>query len=88
MKQWRIILEGMAFLFAVLTVSLSQNWFKWTSLIWACLLGLFNVYHFITALIYKPSNISEILILLLMAVANVFLVKEILNWKSHQLSEE
>jgi hypothetical protein len=86
--QWRIILEGMAFLFAVLTVSLSQNWFKWTSLIWACLLGLFNIYHFITALIYEPSNISEILILLLMAVANVFLVKEILNWKSHQLSEE
>lgn len=86
--QWRIILEGMAFLFAVLTVSLSQNWFKWTSLIWACLLGLFNVYHFITALIYEPSNISEILILLLMAVSNVILVKEILNWKSHQLSEE
>ncbi|AUC14935.1 hypothetical protein BTO06_07190 [Tenacibaculum sp. SZ-18] len=86
--QWRIILEGMAFLFAVLTVSLSQNWFKWTSLIWAFLLGLFNVYHFITALIYEPSNISEILILLLMAIANVFLVQELLVWKSHVSSHE
>jgi uncharacterized iron-regulated membrane protein len=80
--KWRIGLEGLAFLFAILTVQFSQNWFKWTSLIWACLLGLFNVYHFITALIYEPSNISEILILLLMVVANAFLIKELFSWKS------
>ncbi|TCI90368.1 PepSY-associated TM helix domain-containing protein [Tenacibaculum sp. M341] len=78
---WRIGLEGLAFLFAVLTVQLSKSWFKWTSLIWSIILGLFNIYHFITAIIYEPSNISEILILLLMAVANAFLVKEISDWK-------
>ncbi|CAM1344994.1 PepSY-associated TM helix domain-containing protein [Tenacibaculum amylolyticum] len=80
--QWRIILEGMAFLFAVLTIQVSKQWFRWTSFIWAILLGLFNVYHFITAVIYEASNVSEILILLLMVVANLFLIKELLDWKS------
>ncbi|WP_299680540.1 PepSY domain-containing protein [uncultured Tenacibaculum sp.] len=82
--QWRIILEGMAFLFAILTVEFAQKWFKWTSLIWAVLLGLFNIYHWITAIIYEMSNVSEILILFLMVVANIFLIKEILYWKSNK----
>lgn len=83
---WRIGLEGMAFLFAVLTVQLDQKWFRWTAFIWAILLGIFNVYHFITAIIYEPANISEILILLLMAIANMFLIKELLEWKSNKIS--
>lgn len=83
--QWRILMEGLALLFAVLTVELSQKWFKWTSFVWAILLGLFNTYHAITAIIYEMSNVSEILVLLLMVVANVFLIKELMDWKSDKI---
>lgn len=82
--QWRILLEGMAFLFAVLTIQVTRKWFKWTSLIWASLLGLFNIYHFITAIIYEASNISEIFILLIMVVVNGFLLKELIDWKTEE----
>ncbi len=82
--QWRMLLEGMAFLFAVLTTQVTRKWFKWTSLIWACLLGLFNIYHFITAIIYEASNISEIFILLVMVIVNGFLLKELIDWKTEE----
>ncbi|WP_075341795.1 PepSY-associated TM helix domain-containing protein [Tenacibaculum agarivorans] len=81
--QWRIQLEGVAFLFAVLTIQLSKNWFKWVSLVWAILVGLFNIYHFITALIYEITNVSEILVLATMAIANIFLIKELFTWKPY-----
>ncbi|WP_299839469.1 PepSY-associated TM helix domain-containing protein [uncultured Tenacibaculum sp.] len=80
--QWRILLEGIAFVFAVLTVQISKQWFKWTSLIWAIILGLFNIYHFITAVIYEFTNVSEILVLFLMVITSMFLIKELIDWKS------
>lgn len=80
--QWRIILEGMAFLFAVLTVQLSKSWFRWASFIWAILLGVFNLYHLVTAMIYEISNVSEILMLAIMLIASVLLIKELNTWRS------
>ena len=46
----------------------------WTSLIWSVILGIFNVYHVITAIIYEASNISEILILVLLVFFLLILV--------------
>ena len=80
--QWRILMEGLALTFGLLSLEISKKWFVWTSLIWSVILGIFNVYHVITAIIYEASNISEILILVLLVVANTFLVKAINNWRN------
>lgn len=77
---WRILLEGLALLFCLLTLEISKNWFKWAAFIWALLAGLFNVYHFIASLLYEVSNISELLILAMMVAANIFLVIGINKW--------
>jgi hypothetical protein len=79
--QWRILMEGLALTFGLLTLEVSKKWFILTSFVWAIILGLFNVYHIITAVIYEASNISEILILLLLVVANIFLIKNINIWR-------
>tara|TARA_B100000809_G_scaffold107339_2_gene105830 strand:- start:544 stop:948 length:405 start_codon:yes stop_codon:yes gene_type:complete len=78
--KWRIVMEGLALLFGLLTIEISKKWFQWTSFVWAILLGLFNVYHLTTAMLYELSNISEILILILIVVANTFLAKNIYQW--------
>lgn len=80
--QWRILMEGLAFFFAVLTVQISKIWFRWTSFIWAILVALFNVYHVVEAIMYEATNYSEIFILLLMAIASIFLVINLNKWKS------
>ena len=77
---WRIILEGLALLCCLLTLEISKNWFKWAAFIWALLAGLFNIYHFIASLLYEVSNISELLILAMMVVANIFLIRGINKW--------
>ncbi|WP_378187817.1 PepSY-associated TM helix domain-containing protein [Aquimarina sp. W85] len=77
---YRILFEGIAMVFCLTTLEISKNWFKQTSLIWAILLGVFNIYHFITAIIYETSNVSEILILALMATTSGLLVRSIQQW--------
>ncbi|WP_103071400.1 PepSY-associated TM helix domain-containing protein [Aquimarina sediminis] len=79
---YRILFEGFALLFGILTVEVSKKWFKWTSFVWAILLGVFNIYHFLEALLHEISNISEILILALMIVASIFLVINLNKWKN------
>jgi len=78
---YRIIFEGLAFFFGILTLEVSKNWFKWTSFIWANLLGIFNVYHLIEAIINETSNVSEIFILALVVIASAFLILNIKKWK-------
>ena len=77
---YRILFEGVALLLALLTIELSKKWFKVGSFVWAILLGMFNVYHVVTAIIYESSNISEILILLLMVIASAFLIMSLNKW--------
>ncbi|HBK70951.1 MAG TPA: PepSY domain-containing protein [Flavobacteriaceae bacterium] len=79
---YRIIFEGLAFFFGILTLEISKKWFKWTSFIWAILLGLFNIYHFVEAITHEGSNISEIFILALMVMTSVFLILNIKIWKN------
>ncbi|PVW15898.1 PepSY-associated TM helix domain-containing protein [Marixanthomonas spongiae] len=83
---WRIGLEGLAFLFFLLTLEVNKSWFRWTAFCWAMVVGLFNVYHFMGALFYEASNISEILILAMMVLANVFLGKSILIWNKEEIA--
>lgn len=79
--QWRVLMEGLALTFGLLTLEVSKKWFRIITFIWAIILGLFNVYHIITAVMYEASNISEILILLLLVIANIFLIKNIDTWR-------
>ena len=78
---YRILFEGLCLLFALLTIEVSNQWFKWTAFIWAIIAGLYNVYHFIEAILFESSNISEIFMLLLVSIASIFLVKNLLLWK-------
>lgn len=79
--QWRILMEGLALAFGLLTIELSKKGFIITSLIWAVIVGIFNVYHIITAFLYEPGNYSELFILFLLVVASLFLVSNLLQWK-------
>jgi len=74
---YRILFEGIALLFALLTLQVSKKWFMMISFIWAILLGLFNIYHCVTAVIYESSNISEILILIWMLFVSILLVNDL-----------
>ncbi|ALJ06342.1 hypothetical protein APS56_14875 [Pseudalgibacter alginicilyticus] len=78
---YRILFEGLCLLFALLTLEVTKQWFKSTAFIWAIIAGLYNVYHFIEAIIFETSNISEIFMLLLVATASVFLIKNLYLWK-------
>ncbi|WBX72967.1 PepSY-associated TM helix domain-containing protein [Tenacibaculum pacificus] len=78
---YRILFEGLCLLFALLTIEVSKQWFKWTAFIWAIIAGLYNVYHFVEALLFESSNISEIFMLLLVSLASIFLVRNLFLWK-------
>ncbi len=77
---YRILFEGMCLLFGLLTIEISKKWFKVTSIVWASIAGLYNVYHFLEAILHESSNISEIFMLLLVAIASVFLIINIYKW--------
>ncbi len=84
---YRILFEGLCMLFGLLTIEVSKKWFRTTSYVWALIGGLYNAYHFVTALLFEPGNISEILILALMLVASVFLIKNIGKWRKLEIEE-
>ncbi|WP_299106290.1 PepSY-associated TM helix domain-containing protein [uncultured Tenacibaculum sp.] len=77
---YRILFEGMCLLFGLLTLEVSKKWFKVTSLVWAGIAALYNVYHFIEAILHESGNVSEIFMLTLVAIASIFLVKNIYKW--------
>lgn len=77
---YRILFEGMCLLFGLLTIEISKKWFKITSLVWASIAGLYNVYHLFEAIIHEASNLSEIFMLLLVAIASIFLIINIYKW--------
>ena len=77
---YRILFEGLCLMFGLLTLEVSKKWFKITSLVWAIIASLYNVYHFFEAIIFETENISEIFMLLLVSIASVFLIKNLFNW--------
>ena len=74
---YRILFEGMALVFCLCSLEITKKWYLWLAFIWAILLGLFNIYHVISAFMYEPSNCSEILILLWMVLVNALLVSHL-----------
>lgn len=78
---YRILFEGLCFLFALLTIEVSKPWFKTLSLVWAVVAGIYNIYHFIAAAIGETENISEIFILLLTVITSIYLIKNIRKWQ-------
>ena len=80
---YRIIFEGLCLLFALLTLEVSKKWFIWVSFIWAVIAGIYNIYHFIEAIIFESSNISEIFILALVSIASIFLIRNLNSFKKN-----
>ncbi|MCL7752706.1 PepSY-associated TM helix domain-containing protein [Polaribacter sp. Z022] len=78
---YRIIFEGLCLFFALLTLEVSKKWFIWMSFIWAIIAGIYNIYHFIEAIILESSNISEIFMLALVSTASVFLIRNLNLWR-------
>ncbi|CAA0239940.1 PepSY-associated TM helix domain-containing protein [Tenacibaculum maritimum] len=77
---YRILFEGMCLFFGLLTLEVSKQWFRLSSFVWAIIAGLYNIYHLFEAIAYESGNISEIFMLLLVAIASIFLVINIYKW--------
>ena len=77
---YRILFEGMCLSFGLLTLEISKKWFQITSMIWATIVALYNVYHLYEALMHEASNISEIFMLIVVVIASTFLCKNVYKW--------
>ncbi|MCF2874647.1 MULTISPECIES: PepSY-associated TM helix domain-containing protein [unclassified Tenacibaculum] len=77
---YRILFEGMCLLFALLSIEISKKWFKITSIVWASIAAIYNIYHFFEAIMHESSNVSEIFMLTLVAIASTLLVININKW--------
>ncbi len=71
---YRVLFELIILIFALGTLEVEKKWFKLSSFIWSILLGVFNAYHIIEALLYESSNYSEIVLLVWMLAVSVALV--------------
>lgn len=80
---YRIIFEIIILIVALASLEIVKKWFKTTSLVWAVLLGLFNVYHVIEAVLYEASNISEIILLTWMVAVSILLVFSLKKWRKN-----
>lgn len=78
---YRIVFEGICLFFGLLTIEISKKWFKISSLVWATIAGLYNLYHLIEALLHEAGNISEIFMLFLVVIASSFLIKNLNQWR-------
>ena len=78
---YRIAFEIIILIFALTTLEINKAWYKTTSWIWAILLGLFNFYHVIEAILHEPSNLSEIVLLGWMFSVSLFLILSIRKWR-------
>ena len=78
---YRMLFEGMALIFAALSLELTKVWFKWLALIWAVLGAIFNVYHLVASFMYEATNYAEILILIWMIGVSIGLIFNLNKWR-------
>lgn len=64
-----------------LSTHTDKRWFKGATLVYAALLTLLNVFHFVEQIAHNVADVSQVILLLYVAVANVFLVVWINNWR-------
>lgn len=69
-----------------LTMQFEQKWFKTTTLVYAVLLALLNVFHFIEQVTGNISDISQVVLLLFVAIASIFLVLWINKWRKEAIA--
>lgn len=74
---FRIATEVFTLLMVVLTIKIKARAYNWFSFIWACLLGILNLVHFVSTFIREPSEISQIALLAFVLAVNVLLAIEI-----------
>ncbi len=78
---YRILFEIIILILALASLEITKKWFKITSMVWAVLLGLFNVYHVIEAIMHEPSNTSEIIVLGWMVAISGVLIAALNRWR-------
>ena len=67
--------------FALLTLFLNKLTFKWVSFVYAVLLLLLNVFHVAATAMEDISNLTQMVLLIFVALANTFLVIAINRWR-------
>lgn len=66
------------------TMQLDKKWFKTGTLVYAGLLCLLNLFHFGEQISSDFRNISQVVLLLFVAIANIFLILWIANWRKEE----
>jgi hypothetical protein len=74
---YRILFEGLALVFALLSLQFNKKGFWTTALVFAMVLGLYNTYHFVAALLHELGNLSEIVVLAWMVAVSVVLIRSL-----------
>lgn len=67
--------------FSLLILFLKNMVFKWISFTYAVLLLLLNVFHVVTTAVEDISNLTQIVLLTFVALANALLVLELNRWR-------
>jgi hypothetical protein len=64
-----------------LSMQFEQKWFKTATLVYAVLLAVLNIFHFVEQITENMGDISQVVLLLFVAIATVVLVFWINNWR-------
>lgn len=78
---YRLLFEIIILIMALTTLEVTKKWFKITAFIWSVLLGIFNIYHVIEAVINEPENLSELILLVWMVAVSVIIIKSLNNYR-------
>ena len=64
-----------------ISLFIKNKGFKWGSLVYAILLGVFNTYRFIETIRENPFDYAQIILLLFIIIVNVWLIILLNQWK-------
>lgn len=78
---FNIVVTIIPLFFALLTLFLNKLTFKWVSIVYAVLLLLLNVFHVAATVMEDISNLTQIVLLIFVALTNTFLVIAINRWR-------
>ncbi|MEM6736809.1 MAG: hypothetical protein AAF620_12150 [Bacteroidota bacterium] len=69
---------------AFVTLFISSKPFKIFSLVYASLLTLINAAHAIEGLVYAISNVSQVVLLLMVVIFNISLLLQLNHWRKEE----
>jgi hypothetical protein len=76
-----IVVNILPLLLSLLTMYLSQKWFRWAGFVFAILFALLNAFHVFEQISSHPDDLSQAVLLLFVLAANVLLIKELNDWR-------